>query len=86
VSVWSRRPALDATREHDDGYRVHKRPGPLDRCEHRLMSVVPVVPVRVEGGGYVGRCLLCGTTGPVKDNAEDARRVVLAEQMAPNEQ
>jgi hypothetical protein len=51
-----------------------------DRCRHRLLSVVPIVSIRVEGGCYAARCLLCGTTGPVRGNAE-AARLVLLEQM-----
>ena len=47
-----------------------------DRCRHRLMSVVPIVSLRVEGG-YSARCLLCGTTGPVRDDGETARGVLL---------
>ena len=66
-------PALAGTREQQDG-----------RCGHRLLSVVPIVSIRVEGG-YAGRCLLCGTTGPVRGNGEDARRVVL-EQIVRDEQ
>ena len=78
-------PALASTSEqHDDGYRV-SRPQRLDRCcGHKLLSVVPVVSIRVEGG-YMGRCLLCGMTGPVRGNGEAARRVLL-EQMARDEQ
>jgi hypothetical protein len=53
-------------------------------CGHRLLSVVPIVALRVEDG-YVARCLLCGTTGPVKGNA-DAARLVLLEQMVAAEQ
>jgi hypothetical protein len=53
-------------------------------CGHKLLSVVPVVSMRVEGG-YVGRCLLCGTTGPIRGNGVDARRVLL-EQMVRDEQ
>jgi hypothetical protein len=48
-------------------------------CEHRLLSVDPIVSVRVEGG-YVGRCLLCGTTGPLR-SSERAARGVLSEQL-----
>jgi hypothetical protein len=48
-------------------------------CEHRLLSVDPIVSLRVEGG-YVGRCLLCGTTGPVR-SSERAARGVLSEQL-----
>ena len=62
------------TREHGE-YRVSNAGHP-DRCGHRLMSVVPVVSVRVEGG-YAGRCLLCRTIGPVRGTEEDARRAVL---------
>jgi hypothetical protein len=47
-----------------------------DPCSHRLLSVVPIVSIRVEGG-YTSRCLLCGTTGPTRSNAEAARRVLL---------
>ena len=54
------------------------------RCGHRLLSVVPVVSIRVEGG-YAGRCLLCRTTGPLRGNDEDARRVLL-EQIVRDEQ
>ena len=57
-------------------YRV-SRAGHPDRCGHRLIGVVPVVSIRVEEGGYAGRCLLCGTIGPVRGNEEDARRVLL---------
>jgi hypothetical protein len=83
VSVQSG-PALVRTREQHDGYRV-SRPQHWERCcGHRLLSVVSVVSMRVEGG-YAGRCLLCGKTGPVRGNGEDARRVLL-EQMVRDEQ
>jgi hypothetical protein len=49
-----------------------------DRCRHRLLSVVPIVSVRVEGG-YAARCLLCGMSGPVRGNTEAARGVLLEE-------
>ncbi len=78
-----REPALAGARERYDGYRI-SRPKHSDRCAHRLLSVVPVLSVRVEGG-YAGRCLLCGTTGPVRSNGEDARHVLL-EQMVGDEQ
>jgi hypothetical protein len=55
---------------------VSSRAGGPDRCGHRLLSVVPVVSIRVEDG-YAGRCLLCGTTGPVRGHGEDARRALL---------
>ena len=80
-----REPALSGTREqHDYGYRVSRPHHSVRCCRHKLLSVVPVVSIRVEGG-YVGRCLLCGTTGPVRGNGEDARRVLL-EQMVRDEQ
>ena len=73
---------LADTKERDDEYRVWRRK-PSERCGHRLLSVVPIVSIRVEGG-YVGRCLLCGTTGPVSGNGEAARGV-LWEQMVSDE-
>ena len=51
-------------------------PEPSDRCQHRLMGIVPIVAVRVEGG-YVSRCLLCGAVGPVMGNVEHSRRLLL---------
>ena len=46
--------------EHDnDEYRVSRPEHSDDRCGHRLLSVIPIVSMRVEGG-YAGRCLLCG--------------------------
>jgi hypothetical protein len=77
-------PALGGPREHDE-YRVSRPQHSEDRCRHRLLSVVPVVSIRVEVGGYVGRCLLCGTTGPVRGNGE-AARLVLFEQMERDEE
>ncbi len=68
-------------------HRPEQRTGrrvPQTACTHRLLSVVPVVSIRVEGG-YVGRCLLCGTTGPVKGNG-GAARLVLFEQMEGDEE
>ena len=53
-------------------------------CRHKLLSVVPIVSTRVEGG-YAARCLLCGMSGPVRGNAEAARGVLL-EQMVGDEQ
>jgi hypothetical protein len=80
-----RGPAFSGTRgQHDYGYRVSRPHHSVRCCRHELLSVVPVVSIRVEGG-YVGRCLLCGTTGPVRGNGEDARRVLL-EQMVGDEQ
>ena len=79
-----REPALSGTREHD-GYRASRPEHSEDRGRHRLLSVVPVVSMRVEEGGYLGRCLLCGTTGPVRSNGEDAR-LILLEQMVRDEE
>ena len=79
-----REPALAGVREQLDGYRISRPKHSEDRCGHRLLSVIPVVSMRVEGG-YAGRCLLCGTTGPAMGNGEDARRVLL-EQMVGDEQ
>ncbi len=72
-----REPALAGAREqyYGDGYRT-SRPKHPDRCRHRFLSVEAVVSKRVEGG-YVGRCLLCETIGPARDNEEDARRVLI---------
>lgn len=84
VSV-QRGPAVSGTREQHDGYRVSRPEHSDGCCGHKLLSVVPVVSIRVEGG-YVGRCLLCGTTGPVRDDGEDARRAVLLEQMVREEE
>ena len=70
--------ALCGTSEYDYEPRA-PRPQQSYRCAHRLLSVVPVVSLRVEGG-YVGRCLLCGTTGPIRANGNTAR-LVLLEQM-----
>jgi hypothetical protein len=54
-----------------------------ERCKHRLLSVIPIVSLRVEGG-YVGRCLLCRTTGPIRADGEAARGALL-EQIESNE-
>jgi hypothetical protein len=45
---------------------------PQTACGHKLLSVVTIVSIRVEGG-YAARCLLCGTTGPVRGSEEVAR-------------
>ena len=80
-----RGPALSGTREqHDYGYRLSRQHHSVRCCRHKLLSVVPVVSIRVEAG-YLGRCLLCGTTGRVTGNGEDARRVLL-EKMVRDEQ
>ena len=80
-----RGPALDSTREQHDGYRVSRPEHSEDRgCGHKLQSVVPVVSIRVDDG-YVARCLLCGTSGPVRGNGEAARGVLL-EQVVSDEE
>jgi hypothetical protein len=58
--------------EYDDEYRVSRPEHSEDLCRHRLLSVVPIVSIRIEGG-YAARCLLCDTTGPIRANAEAAR-------------
>jgi hypothetical protein len=68
--------------EHDE-YRVLS-PEDLGRCGHRLLSVVPIVSIRVEGG-YAARCLLCGTTGPVRGNGASARDVLLKQMVRDEE-
>jgi hypothetical protein len=72
-----RRSVLAGIRELDDEYRVW-RPEHTERCRHRLLTVVAIVSMRVEGG-YAARCLLCGTSGPVRGNTEAARDVLLEE-------
>jgi hypothetical protein len=79
-----RAPTLGGASKQYDGYRISRPKHSDRRCGHRLLSVVPIVSMRVEGG-YAGRCLLCGTTGPVRGNGEDARRVLL-KQMVGDEQ
>ena len=60
--------------EHDEnGVLSSEHPG---RCNHRLIGVVPIVSIRVEGG-YAARCLLCGTTGSVRGDGGTARGVLL---------
>ena len=83
VSV-QRRPALGGPRERHDEYGVSRPEHSVQSCRHKLLSVVPVVSIRVEDS-YVGRCLLCGTTGPVRGSGEDAR-LVLLEQMVHDEE
>ena len=82
-----RRPGQKHRRHVTTQLRPEQRTGrrvPQSACGHRLLSVVPIVSIRVEGG-YTGRCLLCGTTGPVRGNGEAARNVLL-EQMVRNEE
>jgi hypothetical protein len=75
--------ALGGPREHNEN-RVSRPEHSEDRCcGHRLLSVIPVVSIRVEGG-YAARCLLCGTTGPVRGSG-GAARLVLLEQMVRDE-
>jgi hypothetical protein len=85
-SVQRRGSVLAAGRgEHNDEYHRVSRPEHSDdQCGHRLMSVVPIVSIRVEDG-YVARCLLCGTTGPVRGDGETARGVLL-EQLISDEE
>ena len=47
-----------------------------DRCRHRILGVVPIVSIGVEGG-YAARCLLCGTLGPARTNTVSARKLLL---------
>lgn len=53
---------------------------PQTQCLHRLLSVVPIVSVLVEGG-YAARCLLCGGVGPVRDNGQTARVALLEQEI-----
>ncbi len=48
-------------------------PTPPQRCGH----VAPMVIERAKGG-YVARCLRCGTVGPVRETSTEARRALLA--------
>jgi hypothetical protein len=76
-SVQRRELMLAGTKsEHDDEYRVSRPEHSEDRCGYTLLSVVPIVSMRVEGG-YAARFLLCGSAGPVRDNGESARRGLL---------
>ena len=43
---------------------------------HRCCHVAPMVLERAEGG-YVARCLRCGTTGPARGTSGEARRALL---------
>jgi hypothetical protein len=85
-SVQRRESVLGAGRsEHDNDESCVAIPEHWDdQCGHRLLSVIPIVSMRVEGG-YAGRCLLCGTTGPVRGDGEAARGVLL-DQMVSDEQ
>jgi hypothetical protein len=81
ANMQRRGPALADTQGHEYGLLS---PENSDRCGHRLLSVVPIASIRVEGG-YADRCLLCGTTGPVRGDGE-AARVVLLKQMGSEEE
>jgi hypothetical protein len=77
-----RKPVAKDQRDTISPLRLAQQTGrriPRSQCEHRLLSVDPIVSVRVEGG-YVGRCLLCGTTGPIR-SSERAARDMLSEQL-----
>src|ERR687889_1250848 len=81
-----RKPGQKHRRHVTTQLRAEQRTGrrlPRTACGHKLLSVVPIVSIRVEGG-YAARCLLCGTTGPVRVNGE-AARLVLLEQMVREE-
>jgi hypothetical protein len=47
-------------------------PIPPEMCGH----VAPMVIEQVEGG-YMARCLRCGTTGPTRETSGEARRALL---------
>lgn len=55
---------------------VNEESIPQSQCRHWLLSVVPIVSVRVKGG-YAGRCLLCGVVGPVRGSWQTARVALL---------
>jgi hypothetical protein len=71
-----RKPGQKHRRHVTTPLRPEQRTGrrvPQTACGHRLfLGVVPIVSIRVEGG-YAARCLLCGTTGPVRGSGEAAR-------------
>jgi hypothetical protein len=82
-----RKPGQKHRRHVTTPLRAGQRTGrrmPQSVCGHKLLSVVPIVSIRVEGG-YAARCLLCGTTGPVRGSGE-AARLVLLEQTVRDEQ
>jgi hypothetical protein len=82
-----RKPGQKHRRHVTTPLRPEQRTGrrvPRTACGHKLLSVVPIVSIRVEGG-YAARCLLCGTTGPVRANGEAARDALL-EQMVRDEE
>ena len=82
-----RKPGKMPRRHVTTPLRAEQRTGrrvPRTACGHKLLSVVPIVSIRVEGG-YAARCLLCGTTGPVRVNGEAARDALL-EQMVRDEE
>lgn len=67
--------------EHDNEHRL-RVPGQEEhseeRCRPSLLRAFAVVSIRVEVA-YVGRRLLCGTTGPARGNGGAARRAPLDE-------
>jgi hypothetical protein len=70
-----RKPGKKHQRHATTQLRPEQRTGrwvPQSACGHMLLSVVPIVSIRVEGG-YAARCLLCGTTGPVRGSDQAAR-------------
>ena len=71
-----RRPSAASWCGDDRDYLIWTQMPPKNRCKHKLMSIVPIVPVRVQGG-YASRCLICGAVGPVRGNGETARRALL---------
>jgi hypothetical protein len=82
-----RKPGQKHRRHVTTPLRADQRTGrrvPRTSCGHKLLSVVPIVSIRVEGG-YAARCLLCGTSGPVRGNGEAARDALL-EQMVRDEE
>jgi hypothetical protein len=62
------------------GIREHSEQHSERCCRHRLLGMVPIVSMRVEGG-YAARCLLCGTSGPVRGNTVAARGELLEEKV-----
>ena len=61
----------------DDGnLSVKAESMPQSHCQHRLLSAVPIVSLRVEGG-YASRCLLCGVVGPVRGSGQTAREALV---------
>jgi hypothetical protein len=55
------------------GFLVRGRDWPTS-CAHRS----PILVERVGQDGYGARCLVCGTVGPARDSAEEARDALQA--------